>query len=198
MTGRAVQVRWFTKHRTGFQLRSGGTQDQAPCCPLPSSQLLQPFFASLPSAQVLLPPAWRLACARRVDFLFGSLNLALKYEYVLEVQEKGLSTGGTIPRIRKHVEFLFRTHPNKIALPSSENPPLRGLLTPSLHQPAKSLLEVPYPVSLPRIGVVIWLLYIDLLLEGTVKAGRCNVKLDDIKVADTRSAWRLEADNRQK
>jgi len=77
-----------------------------------------------PRVEVRVPPAWQLACARRVDSLFESLNLALKYEYVLEVQEKDLSTGGIILRIRKHAEFLFRTHLNKIAhlrLPSSEN-----------------------------------------------------------------------------
>ena len=44
-------------------------------------------------------------------------------------------------------------------------------------QPAKSFLEVPYPVPLPGIGVAIWLLYIDLLLEDTVNTGWCNVKL---------------------
>ena len=53
----------------------------------------------------------------------------------------------------------------------------------SLHQPVQSLLEVAYPVSLPAISVAIWLLLLNFLVEGPVKAGRCNVKLDGIKGA---------------
>ena len=41
-----------------------------------------------PSVDVWVPPAWPLARARRVDFLFGPLNLALNCKYVLEVPER--------------------------------------------------------------------------------------------------------------
>ena len=91
-----------------------------------------------------------------------------------------------VDTFRKHVEFLPRAPPNKIvhpAPPSNEvllvpgAPDMHcGVLErsgksftlhiktrllapcpPSLHQPAKSLLEVPYPVSLPGISVAIWM-----------------------------------------
>ena len=71
--------------------------------------------------------------------------------------------------------------------------------SPSSYQPVKPLLELLYPVSLPAIGIAFWLLHIDVLLEGTVKVGRCNVKLDNIKALIAvieRSAWKFKADNR--
>jgi hypothetical protein len=42
-----------------------------------------------PSVDMQVPPAWPLACAGRVEliFLFGSFNLALKCEYVPDVQK---------------------------------------------------------------------------------------------------------------
>jgi len=43
--------------------------------------------------------------------------------------------------------------------------------------------EVLHPVSLPGIDLAIWLSHMNLLLKGTVKACRCNVKLDDIKIS---------------
>jgi len=51
-----------------------------------------------PGVNVRVPPAWPLASARRVDYRFGSLNLALKCEYILQLQEMNVSIGGTILR----------------------------------------------------------------------------------------------------
>ena len=64
-------------------------------------------------------------------FLFGSLNPALKCGYVLEAQEKDLSTSDTIRRVdtfRKHVDFLPRIYPNKIVHPGP--PSSEELLVP--------------------------------------------------------------------
>jgi len=52
-----------------------------------------------PGVNVRAPPTWPLACARRADDLFGSLNLALKCEYILQLQEMNVSIGGTILRV---------------------------------------------------------------------------------------------------
>ena len=127
-----------------------------------------------PSVGVQVPPVWPVACARRVKFLS---TLALRCR-------KNRPTNDTIYYVdtfRKHVEFLPRASPNKIVHltpPAAKFFPLDKdcrvlechgksftlymriqLLAPSppsLHQPAKSLLEVPYPVSLPGISVAIW------------------------------------------
>jgi len=58
--------------------------------------------------------------------------------------------------------------------------------------------EVPHLVSLPGIGAAIWLPHMNLLLKGTVIACWCNVKPDDIKIADSRygeKVWIFEAHN---
>ena len=84
------------------------------------------------SVDVRVPPTWRLTRARRLDFLFGSLNLALNCEYVLEVQGKNISTSGTILRadiFRKHVKCLPRTYLNKIDPPGPPNSEDLVLLT---------------------------------------------------------------------
>ena len=52
-----------------------------------------------PGANVRVPPVWPLACARRVGHPFGSLNLALKCEYTLQLQRMSVSIGGTILRV---------------------------------------------------------------------------------------------------
>jgi hypothetical protein len=40
-----------------------------------------------PGVDMQVPPAWPLASAGAVDFLFGPFNLALKCEYVPDVQK---------------------------------------------------------------------------------------------------------------
>ena len=141
-------------------------------------------MALKPSVDVLLPPVWPLACARRVKFLNSSIEVRVRPW----AQEKNSSTGVTILHVdtfRKHVKFLLSVSPNKIVRsgpPSSQVLPVPGVLDidggvlgrcvksfalhtriqllvlcpPSLHQPAKSLLEVLYLVSLPVIIVSIW------------------------------------------
>ena len=141
-------------------------------------------MAQKPSVNVLLPPVWPLARARRVEFLS---TLALRCEYVLGRKKRtprpvrpyfmlipfeSMSSAFPVPLPTKASTqdlpatkfFLFRgtldidcgvlEHRRKsFALHTRFQ--LLGLCPPSLHQPAKSLLEVPYPVSLPVIIVAI-------------------------------------------
>ena len=85
-----------------------------------------------PSVDVRVPPTWRLARARRLYFLFGSLNLALNCEYVLEVQGRNVSTSGTTLRVdifRGHIECFPRTYLNKIDPPGPPDSEDLALLT---------------------------------------------------------------------
>jgi len=69
-----------------------------------------------PGTNVRVPPVWPLACAHRVDHPFGSLDLALKCEYIIQLQEMNVSIGGTILRVDtfwSNVEFLPITIPTK-------------------------------------------------------------------------------------
>ena len=184
------------------------------------------------SVDVRVLLAWPLACARRVDFLFGSLNLALKCRYVLEVQER-ISRRVVLYVVlvpsRKYVDFLPRTYPNKIVHlgpPTSEDLPVSGAFDtdcgvleccresltlhtrnqllvpcpPRPHQPAESPLEVTYPVSLPGIGVSIWLSH--RISIALLKAGRYILLIwmasSSLIVAMAGSGWRIKGYNRRK
>ena len=69
---------------------------------------------------------------RRVDFLFRSFNLALKYEYVLEVQEKNALTGDTISCVDVLSSALpgpILTQPTPQDFSDAKSPLFRELLT---------------------------------------------------------------------
>ena len=155
------------RHRLGIQ-RSGATP-QHRFIGIVSCNWVFPFQGWIDGTiDMRVPPAWPLACARQVNFLFWPFNLTLKREYVLEVQEKDLRTGGTILRVdtsRKLVEFLPRAYPNEMVhsgTPSSEVSPVPGGLdrncrvlarrgeSLTLHVRIQSL--VPCPSSLHQLA----------------------------------------------
>ena len=141
-------------------------------------------MALKPSVDVPLPPVWPLACARRVRFL-STLALRCEFvlghkkrtprpvrPYFMlipfeacrvpsqclsqQIVHSGPPSSQVLP-VPGALDIdcgVLERHGKSFALHTRIQ--LLVLCPPSLHQPAKSLLEVPYPVSLPEIIVAIW------------------------------------------
>ena len=134
-----------------------------------------------PNVGVQVAPVWPLACARRVKFLS---TLALRCEYVPGAQERTARLAilyfMLIPFESMSTSFPGLSQQNRPSSTCQQPSPsaldkdcevlerhgksftihmrtqLLAPCPPSLHQPAKSLLEVPYPDSLPGISMAIW------------------------------------------